>query len=165
MKLTNHAQKPPVHKRLFQVAFVTIIVGGWLLAGCGGASTPDTLPVEPSPAPTSTAMPATAAQVEDRYGVQVTLVALTAANGLIDCRFRITDLAKAAFLLNADTMPLLIVEKSNTVIQIHEPIDQPALIQDRVYSVIYPNVQNALEPGDQVSLVIGDLRLEHILVQ
>jgi len=110
-------------------------------------------------------MPATAAQVEERYGVQLTLIGLTAANGLIDCRFRITDPAKAAFLLKADTMPQLIVEKSDTVIQVQEPIDQVGLILGRVYSVVFPNLQNAIEPGDEVSVVIGDLRLEHILAQ
>lgn len=154
MKPTNEGQRLSRHGRYLGVALVVAIVGSWLLAGCGTA-----------PGSTSTVMPATAAQVEERYGVQLTLIGLTAANGLIDCRFRITDPAKAAFLLKADTMPQLIVEKSDTVIQVQEPIDQVGLILGRVYSVVFPNLQNAIEPGDEVSVVIGDLRLEHILAQ
>jgi hypothetical protein len=151
--------------RYLWLALIVAIVASGLLAGCGGGTSSAALPVDPSPAPTGTARPASVAEVEDRYGVRVTLVALIAGGGLIDCRFRVIDPAKAAFLLKADNLPLLVAEKSNRAIQIDQPIDQAGLIQDRVYSVVYPNVQNALEPGDQVSVIIGDLRLEHVLVQ
>jgi hypothetical protein len=166
MKLTSYGQRPSRCGRPVSIVLALILVASWPLAGCGTAGAPVAGAVTPSPEPTSTPKLATAAQVEEQYGVEVTLVALTAANGLIDCRFRVVDPAKASFLLQADSMALLIVEKSDMVIQIHEPIDQPALIQGRVYSVVYPNVQNALEPGDQVTiLVFGDLRLEHLVVQ
>ncbi len=165
MNLQAYEKRSSTPGRRLRSALIVAIVSSWLLAGCGAAVGPAAPAGEPSPAPTATARLATAAQVEEQYGVQVSLVALTAANGLVDCRFRVLDPAKADFLLKAGHLPVLIVEKSNTVIQIYEPIDQDGLLQGRVYSVVYPNVNNALEPGDQVSLVIGDLRLEHLTVQ
>jgi hypothetical protein len=132
------------------------------LAACGGAAAPT---AGPTPAPAINAVPASAAQVEERYGVQVTLVAWTAEGGLIDLRLRVTDPAKAAFLLKAETMPLLIVEKNGTVLRVPGALDQDQLLQGQVYYLLYPNAQSALSPGDPVSLVIGDLRLEHLTIQ
>jgi len=35
----------------------------------------------------------------------------------------------------------------------------------RVNYLLYPNAQSAINPGSRVTLVIGDLRLEHLIAQ
>ncbi len=60
---------------------------------------------------------ATAADLEDRFGIQMTLVAVTAGGGLIDIRFRATDAAKAADLFNAENLPVVIAPDSGVTIK------------------------------------------------
>ena len=92
-------------------------------------------------------------------------MALTAHSGLVDVRFRVTDPAKAGFLLDAERMPMLVVEKSDQVLLMRDALDQDALVQNQVYFLLYPNGESAVQQGDLVSIVIGDLKLEHQTVQ
>jgi hypothetical protein len=141
------------------------VLGVWGLAGCGRTPTSAAPTVLPAPTPTTPAVPATAVQMEERYGVQLTLVALTASGGLLDVRFRVTDPAKAGFLLDAERMPILVVEKSNQALPMRDALDQDVLVQNQVYFLLYPNTQSIVQQGDLVSIVIGDLKLEHQVVQ
>ncbi|MBI5566437.1 MAG: hypothetical protein HY870_16170, partial [Chloroflexi bacterium] len=35
----------------------------------------------------------------------------------------------------------------------------------RTYYILYGNVRGAVQSGDPVSIVVGDLKLEHVIVQ
>lgn len=108
--------------------------------------------------------PASAVEIEERYGVQVTLVAVTAAGGLIDFRFRVTDPARASALLDPESLPVLVAE-DGTALRTSRPPEVDALEAGRVYFILYPNSGTALRRGDPVTVVFGELRLESQTVQ
>ncbi len=107
-----------------------------------------------------------AALLEDLYGIRITLIGITAAGGMIDFRFKILDQQKAETLLkNAEQMPRLIAEETGTMLPepMHrEMMKHQKLKKDTTYFMLYPNSRDVLKRGAPVSVLIGDLRLEHI---
>ncbi len=64
-----------------------------------------------------------AASLEDEYGLRLNLVAVTAAGGLVDVRFTVTDKDKALHVLHdAASMPELYVEASGAVLRAPKPL-------------------------------------------
>lgn len=118
------------------------------------------------PAPAGPA-PATARLLEDRYGIQITLVALTAAGGFVDFRYKVTDAAKAqAMVADAQNHPIITVEKSQVKLAGGQPVQTSQQREaGKVYIALYPNAQGALHQGDLVSITIGQLVLQHVPVQ
>ncbi len=108
---------------------------------------------------------ASAADFEDRFGIRIVLIGVTAGGGMIDLRYQVRDAAKAALLLDAETRPLLIAEDGGVVLRQHVRPEARHLEAGRSYSLLYSNVQNALRPGSLVSVVLGDLLLEHLVVR
>ncbi len=108
---------------------------------------------------------ATASEVEARYGIQVLMLGVTAEGGLIDLRYRVTDPAKANVLLDIDHRPQLIAEDSGAVLTRHIRPEVKELETGRVYFFLFANTRNAIRPGSQVSVVLEDLRLEHLVAQ
>jgi cytochrome c-type biogenesis protein CcmE len=108
-----------------------------------------------------------AADMEQEYGIKVNLVAVTAAGGLVDVRFTVVDKAKAIHILHdGASMPELLVEPSGTVI--HAPTGmrhKVTLLDGGTYFLLYSNPGGAVQAGTEVSVVIGDIRLEPLDAQ
>ena len=116
----------------------------------------------PDAAPTGTV---TAAALEDRYGVRVDLVALTALGGLLQLRFTVLDKDKAETLFH-ENKPNLFVETSGTVLT--PPADtahKMVLLDGASYFLLYANAGNVVHSGDKVSMVVDQVRLEHLVVK
>lgn len=105
---------------------------------------------------------------ESKYGMQVKLVALTAAGGMIDVRIKVVDPAKARLLLqDPKHAPVILAGNKNAVIQ--APEDQ----RNQVTTIngsgtlyfLYPNSGNAVKAGMPVTLVFGDIQLKPIITQ
>lgn len=106
--------------------------------------------------------------LEEEYGVQVSLVAVTAAGGLVDVRYRIVDSEKAEKLVHEEDgsiMPMVYVYGSDTMLipDIHMRTQQ--LIKDRMYFTLIPNSQNAVQRGAVVTIVFGDVALEPVIAK
>jgi hypothetical protein len=108
-----------------------------------------------------------AADMEREYGVKVTLVAVTAAGGLVDLRFTILDKAKAARLFHDDAaMPELYVEATGAVISHQMAMaHKVTLLDGATYFLLYPNSGGMIQAGTQVSVVIDAIRLAPITAQ
>lgn len=110
--------------------------------------------------------PASAEAVEAAWGVQITQVAVTAGGGLIDFRFRVIDPDKAGPLFTLAKRPLLIAEDSGAVIgSLMHPPHSHDLVPGQVHFLIYNNTGGAIRRGAAISVVLGDQRLEHIIVK
>ena len=109
----------------------------------------------------------TDAVMEDRYGVRVDLVGLTALGGLIELRFTVLDKDKATGLFHDATMtPQMVVEKSGTVL--HPPSGMAhklVLLNGASYFMLFTNVADAVHSGDLVSIAVDQVRIEHIPVK
>jgi hypothetical protein len=108
-----------------------------------------------------------ASDMEQEYGIKVTLVAVIAAGGLVDVRFTVVDKDKAThFLHDATTLPALYVESSGAVLTTSRAKAHKMTVLDGgSYFVLYPNSGGAIQAGTGVSVVVDGLRLEPITAQ
>jgi hypothetical protein len=103
-------------------------------------------------------------QLEAQYGLQVQLVAATAAGGLVDLRLKIVDAAKAKALLDDQANFPSLLAGDGVVLQISGDVaEQEIQFEDgKSIFVLYPNAQNVVKPGEPVAIQFGDLQLEAI---
>jgi hypothetical protein len=105
--------------------------------------------------------------LEEKSGLRITLLAVTAAGGMVDFRFKVTDLEKATKTLQTDKLlPYLTVEGSKVSLKPTPETLQNAKLEDGlVYYILYSNTGNLVKPGTPVSVVIGDWQLEPIIAK
>ena len=161
---TLYVQRPLLRPAAFLAAMLLLVASAVALTSCTASPTAQATPLAGSASRTAvTAQPAnaTAADIEQRFGIQMTLVAVTAGGGLIDIRFRVTDAAKAADLFKPENLPAVIAPDSGVTIKPPEPPDPGQLTDGQIYFLLYPNSGGAIKPGSKVTLAFGDLRLEY----
>ncbi len=103
-----------------------------------------------------------------RYGIKVDLLAVTAAGGLVELRYQVVDPDKAAPLVHdPDLSPALVSESTGQTLRMSSPPHHHGqdLQLGGTYFFLMANTQGALTKGDEVTLVIGDARLEHVEMQ
>ncbi len=100
--------------------------------------------------------------LEERAGFRVTLIAVTAAGGMVDLRFKITDVEKATKVLqDSKLVPYLVVAESNASLKPGPETLQGAKLENGiVYYILYGNTGDLVKPGTPVSVVVGDWVLE-----
>lgn len=101
--------------------------------------------------------------LEDKYGLRVSLVAVTAAGGMVDLRLNVVDAEKATALLqNKKNFPRLLV--NGRVLDVAEETKSQELkLEDNgSLFLLFPNAGNAVKPGTSVTLLFGEIALEPI---
>ncbi len=101
--------------------------------------------------------------LEERLGIRLALVALTAGDGLIDVRFTVVDADKAALLLEEGNLPVLIPPEGEVVARVRPPQYWRRFEAGRTYYVLAPNPEGAIKPGSTVIVAFGDLLLERVV--
>ncbi len=124
-----------------------------------------------TPTASSSPIPPVSAESAKEWGIEVASLRLTAGGSALDFRYRIIDPEKAArvgseggpsYLLDGEGRRI----SPRNVQQIGDyysarHLDQPG----RIYSTWFANQGGALESGDLVSVVIGDLRIPDVRVE
>ena len=103
-----------------------------------------------------------------RYGIDITLIGVTAAGGMIDFRYQVVDPDKANALIHDLTLyPKLIVEDTGeTLILRSLPHNHGVDLKlGGTYFFLLANARNAIHAGSRLTVVMGDARLEHLIVQ
>lgn len=132
----------------------------WGVSGCATA---------PRAAALEAASPAGA--FEETWGVEVQGIRVSAAGYMLDFRYRVLDPEKARPLFERRTKPYLIDEASGARFFVPNPPKTGPLrstnppLPGRIYSIIFANPGRMLEPGAQVTVVIGEFRAENLRVQ
>lgn len=104
-------------------------------------------------------------EIEEKFGVRFTFLAVTADGGMVELRYRVVDEGKAAnFGHYSETAPMIIAEDTGKVVDVtimglHNHRVEPG----RMYYVLYRNTENALATGRPATIAIGDLKLEHVV--
>ncbi len=106
--------------------------------------------------------------LEEKYGLRVNLVAVTAAGGMVDLRLKILDGAKAQLLLqDKENFPVLATTDGS--VRLNPSADAAAqeikFENDGNIFIIYPNAGNAMKPGESVTIQFGNTALEPIAVK
>ena len=103
-----------------------------------------------------------------RYGIEVSLIAVTAAGGLIEFRYQVVDPDKADPVRHDPALlPAIVVEDTGATLVLQSP-PQHHSTETRLggtYFVLFPNARNAVHRGSKLTVVIGDVRLEHVEAQ
>ncbi|NJD05334.1 MAG: hypothetical protein FIA97_02410 [Methylococcaceae bacterium] len=109
------------------------------------------------------------ADQEARYGIKITLIAVTGGGGIVDFRYQIADPQKAASLLNdPSNTPILTAVNSGLTLsptQMGRHHSQMGMKRGAIPFTFYPNVRGAVIPGAPVSVAFGKVRVEPILAQ
>ena len=103
--------------------------------------------------------------LEEQYGLRVNLVAVTAAGGLVDVRFKFVDGEKVKMLLqDPANFPTLQVPGSQVTLSAPEE-GRPAEItfeDDANLFLMYPNAAGVVKLGTPVVIRFGSTQLEAI---
>lgn len=124
---------------------------------CGCATTPDT--------------PGAADPLEDRWGIRVLNIRLSAEGLMLDFRYRVLDAVKAAPLFSREFKPYLIDEATGARFLVPDSPKVGALRTTRPpkegknYFIIFVNPGRYIKAGNKVTVVIGDFKAEHLVVE
>jgi hypothetical protein len=155
-------------KMKFSITSALICVSVIAIAGC---ATPNLTP----DASQTVAKPGVASlqDFEQKLGVKIEGVHLSAAGYMLDFRYRVVDTAKALPLMSRKINPYLLdvtngaqygVPDSPTVGQLRSSA-RSKVMADRVYFILFANPGRAVQPGAKLTLVMGDMRLADLKVE
>lgn len=116
----------------------------------------------------STATTISVKTLEERYGIRLHLLAVTAAGGMVDFRYIITDKEKAAPLFDSLGNVTLIAQDDGTKLTMatgHGMRHNAKLENGALNFHFFANAHNAIKPGRPVTVVIGPVTLEPINAQ
>jgi hypothetical protein len=124
---------------------------------------------------TSATLPAekkdVSAEMEARWGIRLIAIRPSAAGFMLDFRYRVLDINKAAPLLDRKHQPFLTVEKTGAKLLVPAPPNIGSLRQtprhlkgERELFILFANPGRQVQAGDKVTVVIGDFRAEHLTV-
>ena len=141
------------------------------------------LPVPPPPPPTA---------VEEKWGLRVSNISLTNGDNAVDVRYTVITPEKTALLTGAEVAVCLIDEASGTKLEMIRaqpdgasssaampsrstrkmmhmagmfPPPSGRLMAGGMYSVLIPNWDGILKRGAKVALVVGDERVDDLVVK
>jgi hypothetical protein len=110
-------------------------------------------------------------RIEERWGIEITSLRVTANGHMLDYRYRVLDADKATDLFRRQLEPYLVHQASGKVLAVPEtaklgPLRNSNIPQEgRIYWMFFGNTGKLVHPGDRVTVVIGELRIEDILVE
>jgi len=109
----------------------------------------------------------TAGEMAARYGIDVNLIGVTAAGGLIEFRYQVMDPDKADRMIHDPALlPILVIEDTGETLVISTPHHHASELElGGTYFFLLANAHNAVHDGSLITLVMGDARTEHIAVQ
>jgi hypothetical protein len=124
----------------------------------------------------ATAEEAPLSELEREWGIRLLGIRRVAGGYGLDFRYQVLDPVKAAPILQRKQSrdPHLVVEKSGATLRVpfsHKvgTMRQSVRVESQIkkgnrYFVLFANPSRHVEPGDQVTIVIGGFRAEHVTV-
>ncbi len=111
------------------------------------------------------------AELEASLGVRVESIRLTAAGHMVDFRYRVIDPEKAATLTKRGREAFILDEATSTKLPV--PVTKVGQLRgtgtkpqkDRVYTVMFNSGGGLIQQGSVVTVVIGDFKAEHLIVE
>jgi hypothetical protein len=116
-------------------------------------------------------------QAEKEWGIRLLGIRTTAAGYALDFRYQVLDPKKAAPLLQRQysLSPYVLVERSGAKLGVpftdkagslrSSVTDADQIRAGRNYGALFANPARHVKPGDRVTVVLGDFKAEHLLVQ
>lgn len=161
MQATNVNHTPVQQKTISKYISVAIILSFLIIIGLYISNAYSAFQVASLPKGTVVISPI---EFEEKYGLRVNLVAVTAAGGFVDVRIKIVDGQKSKLLLaDKQNFPTIYTEQGVVISAPEETKSQEIeFISGGNLFIIYPNSGNAINPETPVTILFGDLALEPI---
>ena len=112
-------------------------------------------------------------RLRDDWGVEIIGLRLASADYMMDFRFRVLDVDKAISLFDHRIKPYVIADKSDIKLPVpmaakvgaFRPTNRGKNIKpDKNYYMIFGNPDRHVKAGETVTIVIGDFRIDSLLV-
>lgn len=160
-----NSSRDPRHGRRVALPGAALLVGtALILGGCNKE--------EPPPPAGATQAPLPSAKDFAESGIQVDSLRLTAADYMLDLRFRITDPERAGPFFERNSTFQLVDEATGTRLEVPNTPKLGRLRQvarrdmgGRSYFMLFANPGRFIKPGTQMTLVIGDMKLRNLQVE
>ncbi|HEB68857.1 MAG TPA: hypothetical protein ENI88_04470 [Desulfobulbus sp.] len=109
--------------------------------------------------------------MREKWGIEVTSLRMAVAGHMVDFRYRVLDPGKAETLFVRSNKPYLIDQASQKVLAVPNlgkvgPLrtsNKPQ--QGRIYWMFFGNGGGLVHPGSKITVIIGDFRVENLVVQ
>lgn len=101
-------------------------------------------------------------ELEQKYGLKVSLVAVTAMNSIVDVRLKVVDPEKAQALLK--NQAAILVDQQVLILAPHLHTHWK-LRPNKLHVMFFPTQNNTVHSGSQISLVFGGVRVEPVVVR
>ena len=132
-------------------------------------------PPMPKPTPFSTQKldPEVAKELKERWGVELLGIRRTAAGNFMDFRFKVLDAEKSLPLFDHRIKPYVVAERSKIKLPVpmaakigaFRPTNRGKNIKaDKIYYMLFGNPDRHVKGGETVTVVIGDFKVEHLIV-
>jgi hypothetical protein len=109
--------------------------------------------------------------MQEKWGIEITSIRLTANNSMVDFRYRVLDADKAGALFERQTKPHLIDQASGKVLAVPNTAKVGPLRcsnkpqEGRIYWMFFGNRVGLVKGGSKVTVVIGDFQAENLVVE
>ncbi len=152
------------------ISVALVLAIAMILSGCASKSGGGYSSGEDRMAP-ATVQPAQGA--EGMLGIRMEGLRLSAAGYIIDFRYRVLDPERAAPLLNRKIRPYLLDEASGAQLGVPDTAKLGQLrttgrnkvTAEQDYFILFANPGRFVQAGNKMTLVMGDLRIENLVVQ
>ncbi len=102
----------------------------------------------------------------EETGIKIVSVSVVMAGGMIDLRYQVVDPDKAVIVHDEENPPGFIHEATGQLI--NTPYHDHSIFEAHTainYHELIMNPGGVLKSGDKISVLIGETRLEHVVVQ
>lgn len=118
------------------------------------------------------AMPDAHQDIYAELGLLPKSLRLSAGGYVLDFRYQVLASERARRLINQQTQPYLIDEGSGLKVSVPAPPKigplrntGRSLVEGRTYFILFANPARKIQRGDRVTIVLGEHRIEHLIVQ
>ena len=112
------------------------------------------------------------ARIENQWGIKIVAIRLTEAGFMVDLRYKVLDAEKAKPILRLSDRAYLIDQKTGIKVDVPSMPKAGSLrstsrvpLVGKQYFILFGNNLKFINPGDRVTVVIGDLRIENLVVE
>jgi len=107
------------------------------------------------------------ADIEAKWGIRVTQVAVTADGGLVELRFVVLDSEKASAMMNSvNNLPVMHPDGTNLLVNSAAQMSEHSVLTaGQTYFLLYRNTSGVVKRGASLTIAFGDLHIDHVIAR